>query len=188
MKYFIHIAIWTGLILLIPLMLTLLAFWHWKPGAIILAIVLVLGSAGLVYGLVTRRMMSNKAYLIAVVVALAAVFLLVWINVAVGGILGDNPANMMYFGVLLIGLIGAVIAQLKPPGMTRAMFAMAFAILLVPAIVLIIGAPANANGIMALFGLHGVFAMLFIGSGLLFRKATPTKHMKLGNSDYQRSL
>jgi hypothetical protein len=186
MKYFIHITIWIGLILLIPLVLTLLALWHWKPGAIILTIVLLLGGAGLGYRLVTRRIMSNKAYLIAIVVALAAVFLLVWMNVAVGGILGDDPANMMYFGVLLIGLIGAVIAQLKPQGMARAMFATAFAILLVPAIVLIIGAPANANGIAALFGLHGVFAMLFIGSGLLFLKAMPTAHMRLASSEYQR--
>jgi hypothetical protein len=26
-------------------------------------------------------------------------------NVAVGGILGDNTANMMYFGVLLVGAL-----------------------------------------------------------------------------------
>ena len=116
-------------------------------------------------------MMSNKAYRFAVGVALAAVFLLVWMNAAVGGILGDDPANMMYFGVLLVGFVGSVIAHLEPQGMSRALFATAFAMVLVPAIALIIGTPAFANGVVAVFGLHSVFAMLFVGSALLFRKA-----------------
>ena len=117
------------------------------------------------------RNMSNRAYQFAVGVALAAVFLLVWMNAAVGGILGDDPANMMYLGVLLVGCIGAVIARLEPKGMSRALFATAFAMVLVPVLALIIGTPAFANGVPAVFGLHSGFAMLFVGSALLFRKA-----------------
>jgi hypothetical protein len=161
----------TALMLLIPLVLTLLAKWHWRPGALVLASVLLFGGAGLTYGLAAKGMMSNKRYRFAVGVALAAVFLLVWMNAAVGGILGDDPANMMYFGVLLVGFIGAIIARLEPQGMSRALFATAFAVVLVPAIALIIGTPAFANGVVAVFGLHAVFAMLFGGSALLFRKA-----------------
>ena len=112
-KSVMRIAIGTGFILLIPLVLTLLASWHWRPGAFVLAFVLLFGGAGLTYGLVAKKMMSNKAYRFAVGVALAAVFLLVWMNAAVGGILGDDPANMMYFGVLLVGFIGTVIARLE---------------------------------------------------------------------------
>jgi hypothetical protein len=160
-----------GLILLIPLALTLLALWHWRPGALILAIVLLLGGAGLAYQLVAKKI-SNKAYQFAVGVAVAAVFLLVWMNAAVGGILGDDPANMMYFGVLLVGFIGATIARLEPQGMSRALFATAFAMLLVPLIALIIGTPAFSNGVVAVFGLHAFFAMLFVGSALLFRRAS----------------
>ena len=55
-----------------------------------------------------------------------------------------------------------------------ALFATAFAMVLVPAIALIIGTPAFANGVMAVFGLHAVFAMLFVGSALLFRHASAT--------------
>src|SRR5688500_8431420 len=153
-----RIAIGTGSILLIPLVLLLLATWHWRPGALVLAFVLLVGGAGLTYGLVAKKLMSNKAYRFAVGVALAAVFLLVWINAAVGGILGDDPANMMYFGVLLVGFIGAVIARLEPQGMSRALFATAFAMVLVPAIALIIGTPAFANGVLAVFGLHTLLA------------------------------
>jgi len=126
--------------------LTLLASWHWRPGAFVLAFLLLVGGAGLTYELVAKKR-SNKAYRFAVGVALAAVFLLVWMNAAVGGILGDDPANMMYFGVLLVGFIGAVIARLEPQGMSRALFATAFAMVLVPAIALIIGTPAFANGV-----------------------------------------
>jgi hypothetical protein len=161
----------TTLILVIPLVLALLARWHWRPGAFVFAFVLLFGGAGLMYGLVAKKMMSNKAYRFGVGVALAAVFLLVWVNAAVGGILGDDPANMMYFGVLLVGCIGAIIARLEPQGMSRALFATAFAMVLVPAIALVIGTAAFANGVVAVFGLHAVFAMLFVGSALLFRKA-----------------
>ena len=170
-----RIAIGTGCILLIPLVLTLLASWHWRPAAFVLASVLLFGGAGLTYGLVAKTMMSNREYLFAVGVALAAIFLLVWINAAVGGILGDDPANMMYFGVLLVGCIGAVIARLEPQGMSRALFATAFAMALVPVIALIIGTPAFANGVVAVFGLHAVFAMLFVGSALLFRRASANR-------------
>lgn len=172
-----RIAIIAGLILLIPVLLTLLAIWHWKPGVFVLAFILLLGGAGLTYELVTKKMMSNMAYRFAVGVALAAVVILAWMNVAVGGILGDDPANMMYFGVLLIGLIGAVIAHLEPQGMSWALFATAFAIVLVPAIALIIRTPAFANGVEAVFGLHAVFALLFVGSALLFRKAARGAHV-----------
>jgi len=58
------------------------------------------------------RMTDNRAYRAAVGVAIAAAFILVWMNLAVG-IIGseDNPANLMYGGVLAIGIIGAVIAR-----------------------------------------------------------------------------
>lgn len=171
MKNIIRIA---GLILLIPLVLTLLAIWQWKPGSFILAFVLLVGGAGIAYGLVTKKLLNNKSYCFAVGLALLAVLLLVWMNAAVGGILGDNPANMMYFGVLLVGCTGAAIAGLAPEGMSRALFATALAVLLVPAIALIIGTPAFDNGTMAVFGLHAVFALLFVGSAILFKKATRT--------------
>ncbi len=172
-KSIVRIAIGTGLILSIPLLLLLLALWHWKPGAPVLAILLLFGGVGLAYKLVTKKM--SKAYRFAVGVALAAVFLLVWMNAAVGGILGDDPANMMYFGVLLVGFIGAIIARLEPREMSRALFATAFAMALVPVIALVIGTPAFANGVAAVFGLHSFFAMLFVGSALLFRHANANR-------------
>ena len=181
MKNIIRIVLWPGIVLLISLALYLLAIWQWKPGAIVLALILLIGGAGLLYGMISKKMMNSRAYRVAVGAAIAAVLLLVWMNAAVGGILGDNPANMMYFGVLLVGLIGAVIAHLKPLGMSRALLASGFAIVLVPAIALIIGTPAFANGVVAVFGLHAFLAMLFIVSALLFQRAAHKRNSHDGN-------
>lgn len=54
-------------------------------------------------------------------------------NLAVG-LIGneENLANLMYIGVLAVGLIGAAIARLEPGGMARVLFAMALAQTLVP--------------------------------------------------------
>jgi len=87
----------------------------------------------------------------------------------------DNPANMMYFGVLLVGLMGAIISRLQPKGMSNALFATAFAMMLVPLVAWAIGTPAFANGLAAVFALHSCFAWLFTGSALLFRRAAHTR-------------
>jgi hypothetical protein len=175
----VRLAIGTAPVLLIPLFLWLLAIWHWRPGALILAVILLLGAGGLAYGLLAKTM--STTYRFAVGVACLAVFVLVWMNAAVGGILGDDPANMMYFGVLLVGLTGATIARLKPLGMSRALFATAFAIAIVPAVALAIGTPAFANGVPAVFGLHAAYAMAFVISALLFRSAA----RESGNRDFK---
>ena len=85
-------------------------------------------------------MTGNSAYRAAVGVALAAAFILVWVNLAVG-IIGseDNPANVMYGGVLAVGIIGAIIARFQPHGMARALVATALAQALVAVIALIAG-------------------------------------------------
>src|ERR687893_678489 len=49
-------------------------------------------------------------------------FILVWMNLAVG-VIGseDDPLNLMYGGVLAVGIIGAVVARFQPDAMARAM-------------------------------------------------------------------
>lgn len=135
----------------------------------------MLFGAGLAYELVARKG-GATAYRVAVGLALVGVFLLVWINGAVG-IIGNegNPANLMYFGVLVVGLIGAVIVRLQPRGMAKALLAMALAQLLVPVIALMIWQPQvtswGAAGVAGVFVLNAFFAMLFAVSALLFRHA-----------------
>ena len=102
--------------------------------------------------------------------ALTAAFLIVWLNAAAGliGIEDDDPANLLYVGVLAIGFIGAVIARLQPHGLARALSATALAQALVGALAL--GLP-NTAGPAQILGLHAVLVALFAGAALLFRYA-----------------
>ena len=176
-------AVVVALILLIPLVLTLLGSgvdgegWHWTFFDFVFMGTLLFG-AGLVYELVARKM-SNGAYRAAVGVAVATAVLLVWVNAAVG-IIGDgdlDSLNGMYFGVLAVGFIGALIARFEPRGMARALFAMALAQALVPVIALIISNPDTWGppGVLGVFVLNSFFALLFVGSALLFRRASATE-------------
>jgi hypothetical protein len=116
---------------------------------------------------------GNIAYRAAVAVALAAALLLVWVTGAVG-IIGseDNNANLMYFGVLAVGIVGAIVARLRPHEMARALFATALAQALVAVIALIFGlGSGNPPGVLGILILNGFFVGLFVGSALLFRNA-----------------
>lgn len=137
------------------------------------AFIALLGGVGVTYTLAARSS-GNSAYRFAVGIALAAAFLLVWVNAGVG-IIGNEQldANMMYFGVLAIGLIGAAIARFRSYGMARALFATAFAQALVGTVALVgrFGStePSWPWDVLAL---TGFFATLWLLSAWLFRKAS----------------
>ena len=78
----------------------------------------------------------------------------------------------MYFGVLAIGISGAIVARLQPDGMARAMFVTAAAIAVVAAIALMLGKhEAECSSVFEILGLNGMFATFFAGSAWLFRTA-----------------
>lgn len=71
---------------------------------------------------------NRTAYRLAAGVAVAAALLLAWLSLGVGIIGRDgDPANRMYFGVIAVGIIGALIARFRPEGMARALFVTALA-------------------------------------------------------------
>jgi hypothetical protein len=161
-----RIAAWgtsAGLILLPLLAMLVTDEVNWGLGDFAFAVALVVG-VGLTYELAVRTT-DNLAYRAAVGIALAASFILVWINLAVG-IVGseDQPANLMYWGVLAVGIVGAIIARFRPRGMARALFATAMAQGLVAVIVPIAG--LGFTGPITVF-----FAALWLASAWLFRKA-----------------
>ena len=105
--------------------------------------------------------------------ALTGMFLTIWANLAVG-IVGseDNPANLWFFGALLVGIAGAAIARAKPHGMALAMLATAASMGI--AFVVAASGPTDepwAPRVPELVG-TGVFAGLFLVSAALFRKAS----------------
>lgn len=118
------------------------------------------------------RMTGNIAYRAAVGVAVAAAFILVWMNLAVG-IIGTegNPANLMYGGVLAIGIVGAVIARFRPYGMARAAVAAALAQAVVATIAAISGMGYPASPPLEILGVNALFIALWLISAGLFRNA-----------------
>ncbi|HYD57985.1 MAG TPA: hypothetical protein VEB41_13870 [Burkholderiales bacterium] len=116
--------------------------------------------------------MTKRSYRAAMGLAIAASCMLVWLSLGVGIIGRDgDPANIMYFGVLAIGIAGAAIARLRPLGMARALVAMALAQALVAAIALIARLGLPWSGPLELILLNGFFIALFATSGWLFRRA-----------------
>ena len=112
-------------------------------------------------------------YRAAVAVAIGAALILVWGMGAVGviGIEGD-PADLMYFGVLAVGISGAIVARLQPDGMARAMVVTAAATALVAVIALLLGKhEAEHSSVFEILGLNGMFITLFASSAWLFRTA-----------------
>ncbi len=173
-KNIIRIALVTALLLLIPLVaMQFDTGVDWNLFDFVVAGALLFGS-GLAYELIARKG-GNTAYRAAVGVAVATALLLVWINLAVG-IIGseDNPINGLYFVVIFVGIIGAGIARFRPRGMAWALFATAFAQMLVPVIALLIGksqasALQDPPGFVGVLALNAFFAGLFVVAGLLFR-------------------
>ena len=171
-KNIIRIALVTACILLLPLVamqFTEEVNWDLFDFAFMGAL---LFGTGLAYELVARKA-GTIAYRAGVGVALAAAFLLVWMNLAVG-LIGneEDPANLMYGGVLAVGFIGAFIARFQPHGMARALFATALTQALVAVIALIAGwgstGPIWPRGILMA---TGFFVALWLGSAWLFQKA-----------------
>ena len=172
-KSIIRIVLATAFILLLPLLaMQLTDEMVWDLADFAVAGVLLFG-AGLTYELIARKA-GPIAHRAAVGVAVAAALLLVWINLAVG-IIGNegNPANLMYIGVLVVGIIGALIARFQPHGMARALFATALAQMLVAVIAL--AARLGTSGPVwprDVLIATGFFATLWLGSALLFRRAS----------------
>ncbi len=124
-KSIIRIALATAFILLLPLLamqFTDEVVWDLADFAVF---GVLLFGAGLTYELIARKA-GNIAYRVAVGLALATAFILVWLIGAVGVIGAEGDLfDLMYFGVLAVGIIGAIIARFQPHGMARALFATA---------------------------------------------------------------
>jgi hypothetical protein len=132
---------------------------------------MLFGACG-TYELATR-ITGNIAYRAAVGVAVLAAFLLVWINLAVG-VIGseDNPANLMYGGVLAVGILGVLLVRFQPHGMAYALAATALAQRMVGVIALIAGlGSTSANWPWTMVFLTGFFVSLWLVSAWLFRNS-----------------
>jgi hypothetical protein len=159
-------VIWGGAAFLLLLPLVAMQFTEevaWTLFDFVL-IGIMLGLVCAAFELVVR-MARSDVYVIAAGVAVVSAFLMTWVNLAVG-IIGAplNPANLMFFGVIAIGIIAAAFSRLKSPGMVHAMDITAIAQAVASVITL-------AAGERYIFVLTLFFLATWIISGQLFRMA-----------------
>lgn len=169
-----RIALWGGAALLLLLPWVAMRFTDevaWDAGDFIAAGAMLFAACGAA-DLAMRRS-GNPAYRAAAGVAIATALLLVWVNLAVG-ILGseDNPANLMYAGVLAVGILGAAVARFRASGMALALAATALAQVVVALIALIaVEHRTPTSPVIGILGLNGIFVASWLVSAWLFRSA-----------------
>ncbi|MGO4518808.1 hypothetical protein AB4Y89_23685 [Terriglobus sp. 2YAB30_2] len=166
-KTMLRVALVALCLLMVPLVASrVVPGWNWPPRAFVLVYVLFFAT-GMAYALIARKM-GSWAYKAGAGLALAAGFVLGWSNM-VHVADSENPANLAYFSVLVVGIVGASLARLQPRGLARTLFAMAVTLALIAALL-----PSGAPPYMArnmVIG-HVILVVLFTASGLLFRRAS----------------
>jgi hypothetical protein len=158
--------IWGGagsLLLLPPLVMEVFDPAAGDPGHFVFAAILLL-AMGAAFE-IALRVPAKWAYPTAIGVAVAAALINVWLNLAVG-ILGseDDPANLMYAGVLAVALLGSLIVRFRPLPMAYVMTATAG--VQVAAFVFALVAGLGFTGPITVF-----FAALWLTAAWLFRRA-----------------
>lgn len=114
---------------------------------------------------VALRVSANQAYRVGAALALLASFLMVWANGAVG-IIGSeaNPVNRVFEGLLLLGLIGALLVRFRAAGMVRVMQGLALGQLLIGLVAYLAG-----WGLIPVFTL--IYLIIWLVAASLFRRA-----------------
>ena len=145
---------------------------QWNEAVAYSVIFLIVGGA---YELWQWLKTRSNIYRLAFGVGLFGVFLLGWVSGAVG-IIGseDNPVNLMYWAVPAVGLIGSLLSRFKSYGMVYTLFVVALVQFLVPVVALIISPEVSWGnvGVIGVFIVNSIFAVIFAVSGLLFLKAS----------------
>lgn len=167
----LRIAVVTALLLLVPLLaMRFTSELDWSPMDFLVAGGLLFG-AGLAFELAMRKATGLAARLAAALM-IGATLLLVWANLAVG-ILGDwdNPANLAYFAVPLVGVAGAIAARARPRGMAFTALAMTLVMALPGVIAAILQPQALQSPPREILLLHGLFVVPYLAAAELYRRA-----------------
>jgi hypothetical protein len=108
---------------------------------------------------------DKRAYRLGFGLTLCGMFLLVFANLAVG-IVGseENPANLAFFGIPLVGIAGALITRLSARGLATTLYVMA--VLQVAAALLF-----PAQDMIFMLWVTGIFTALGLAAAQAFRIA-----------------
>lgn len=166
-KTMLRVALGALAALMVPIVASrVVEGWNWPARGFVFVYVLFFAT-GMAYALIARKM-SAWSYKAGVGLALFAGFGLGWSNMVHVADSG-NPANLAYYSVLVVGIMGALLARLQARGLAYTLFAMAVTLALI-AVMLPSGAPPDLARNMAIG--HAVLVTFFAASGLLFRRAS----------------
>jgi hypothetical protein len=118
-----------------------------------------------------RTASPSTAYRAALGLAFFASLSLIWLSLGVGIIGADGDrTNMLYGGVILVGLSGAFIVRLEAAGMARTMVAMAFTQAAIAVLAVLAGWGMPWSPPLEILVLNGIFVAMFLGSAWLFQR------------------
>jgi hypothetical protein len=157
---------WGGAAALVALPLAAMRFApdsgvNWTAGDFVFA-ALMFGAVGLAAETAVR-ISRSWAYRGGAALGLAAGFLLVWSNGAVGYIGDDNPYNIVFFAIVALAFVGSVLVRFRAKGMALVMLGAGIA----HAVAGAIGFPQDpVTGPITI-----VFTGMWLASAALFHKA-----------------
>ena len=167
LKTMLRVALGALAALMVPLVASrVVEGWNWSAGGFVFVYVLFFAT-GMAYALIAKKM-NMWAYKVGVGLALVTGFAFGWSNMVQVADSG-HPENLVYYSVLVVGIVGALLARLQARGLAYTLFAMAATLALI-VVVLPSGAPPDLARNMAIG--HGAYVVLLIASGLLFRHAS----------------
>jgi hypothetical protein len=161
----LRVAFWSvaALALLAPLVAMRFTEEVRWDGADFLFAGILIGAAGIAFE-ATLRKTSSWAYRFAAGFAVAAAFMIVWANAAVGMIGdGENIYTLLFLGVVVLAIAGAAAARFRALRMAKTMAVAGVAHLLVA----LAGASIDPKGAVFSAGM----ALLWLISAALFRAA-----------------
>ena len=131
---------------------------------------IMIGVVGLGLELAIRAS-CNHHYRAGAAVALLTGFLVIWSNLAVG-IIGDedNPANLIFFGIIVIVAVASSVSRLIPGGVTRVMAVTAAAQFGVPLIAMVIWSLPITPDLVRTIVFNSIFSGMWLLSAWLFRR------------------
>lgn len=144
---------------------------QWTTSDFVFAGVILVGAGGIAE--LAVRASGDWSYRIGAGFAVLASVLLLWINGAVG-IIGseDNPANLLYLGVIAAAFVGAVASRFDARGLSLTMVCAAVLQALIGAVAVFRGWGEGAeNWPRAVIVLSAFFTLIWLASAFLFRRA-----------------
>lgn len=135
---------------------------------------LLMGAILFTIGMAFRFLIGRSgklSYRLGVALAVGTTFFMIWANLAVGLIgAGANAGNLMYGGVLLVGIVSVFVSGFTPRGMERAMYVVLAALVVHTIVALGAGmADYPSSSTVEILGVNGFFVFFYTLAAMFFR-------------------